>query len=69
MISAPDGLILDATFYGPVVRPAPGVLLLHMEGRDRGAWDTLPERLQARGYAVLAVDLRGHGATGGAVRR
>ncbi|MBN2303497.1 MAG: alpha/beta fold hydrolase [Anaerolineae bacterium] len=67
VISAGDGLVLQATLYGAAVRPAPGVLLLHMESRDRTSWDDLPERLQARGYAVLVIDQRGHGSTGGAV--
>ena len=67
IISGADGLVLQATLYGAPVRPAPGVLLLHMAGGARGDWDPLPEQLQAAGYAVLAVDLRGHGLTGGAV--
>lgn len=67
MISAADGLVLQATLYGAAIRPAPGVLLLPMERRDRSSWDPLVERLRARGYAVLTVDLRGQGVTGGAV--
>jgi pimeloyl-ACP methyl ester carboxylesterase len=66
-ISASDGLVLQATYYGAPVHPAPGMLMLHMEGRDRSTWDDLVQRLQAQGYAVLTVDLRGHGATGGQV--
>jgi pimeloyl-ACP methyl ester carboxylesterase len=66
MITAPDGLVLQATFYGAPVRPAPGVLMLHQRGGDRTTWHDLAQRLQAAGYAVLTVDLRGHGATGGA---
>ncbi len=67
LFSAADGLVLRGTLYGAPVRPAPAVLLLHMEGRDRTSWDTLPEMLQAAGYAALTVDLRGHGETGGTV--
>ncbi|MBN1201042.1 MAG: alpha/beta fold hydrolase [Anaerolineae bacterium] len=66
-ISASDGLILQATYYGVAVRPAPGVLMLHMLGSDRSSWNDLAEQLQAAGYIVLTVDLRGHGETGGAV--
>jgi len=65
MITAGDGLVLQATFYGPAARPAPAVLLLPMQDRDRGSWTLLAERLQAAGYAVLTVDLRGYGETGG----
>jgi pimeloyl-ACP methyl ester carboxylesterase len=67
MISAEDGLVLRATLFGAPVRPAPGVLLVHDRGEDRRIWDDLAGRLQAVGYAVLAVDLRGHGETGGGV--
>jgi pimeloyl-ACP methyl ester carboxylesterase len=66
-VSAPDGLILQATFYAAPVQPAPGILLLPMEDSDRSAWEPLAQRLQAQGYAVLAVDLRGYGETGGKV--
>ena len=66
MISAADGLVLRGTLYGAAVRPAPGVLLVHMRSRDRTSWEPLATRLQAAGYAVLAIDLRGYGETGGA---
>jgi pimeloyl-ACP methyl ester carboxylesterase len=65
MISAADGLVLRGTFFGPVVRPAPGVLLVHDRSRDRTSWNELAARLQSAGYAVLTVDLRGYGETGG----
>jgi pimeloyl-ACP methyl ester carboxylesterase len=67
LISADDGLVQRGMFFGPDVRPAPGVLLVHDRGRDRTTWDELAARLQAAGYAVLAMDLRGHGETGGGV--
>ncbi len=65
VISGADGLIMYGTLYAAVVRPAPGLLLVHMQGRDRSSWEPLPARLQAAGYAVLAIDLRGYGETGG----
>lgn len=64
-ISASDGLIIQATYYSAPIRPAPGVLLVPMEGTGREVYAALAERLQAAGYAVLAVDLRGYGDTGG----
>jgi pimeloyl-ACP methyl ester carboxylesterase len=67
MIGAADGLVLQATFFGPAVRPAPGVLLVHDRGQTRVVWDDLASRLQAAGYAVLTIDLRGYGETGGAI--
>ena len=65
-ISASDGLPLAATFYSPTIRPAPGVLLIPPRGHDRTAWDPLARALQAAGYAVLTVDLRGSGPSSGA---
>ncbi len=64
-ITASDGLVLQATLYSAPQRPAPAALLLHDRGQDRRAWEPLAQRLQAAGFAVLAVDLRGYGATGG----
>ncbi len=65
-ISASDGLPLGATFYTAPVRPAPGVLLIPQRGHDRSEWEPLALALQAAGYAVLTVDLRGSGTSGGA---
>jgi pimeloyl-ACP methyl ester carboxylesterase len=64
-LGGPDGLLLQGTYYSAPVEPAPAALLLHMRGSDRSAWEPLAARLQAVGYAVLAMDLRGYGATGG----
>lgn len=67
-ISAPDNAKLAAAFYPPAsAAPAPGVLLLHMLGRDRSDWDSLARDLQSLGYAVLALDLRGHGQSPGPI--
>lgn len=65
-----DGLPIQATLYRPganLTRPVPGVMLLHMLGSDRQVWagTGLVDDLTAAGYAVLAVDMRGHGETGG----
>ena len=60
------GLVLKGTFYGAVPNAAPGVLMLHMYGRTRADWDGIARHLQSLGIASLAIDLRGHGETGGA---
>jgi acetyl esterase/lipase len=60
-----DGLLISATYAGAAQRPAPTVILLHMYGSNKEAWGTLPAQLQAAGYNAIAIDLRGHGATGG----
>lgn len=64
-IGAADGLLLQGDYYSAARRPAPGALLLHQGERDRSTWTALAERLQSAGYAVLTLDLRGYGATGG----
>lgn len=66
-IEAADGLRLHATYAAPGgVAPFPGVILLHMLGSDRQVWQEvgLTEALVADGYAVLALDMRGHGESG-----
>jgi len=62
-----DGLSIAGTYYVAPVRPAPIVLLLHMSGSSKEAWKSFAPQLQAAGYSVLAIDLRGHGETGGKV--
>ena len=68
-IEAADGLLIQATLLTPITSaPNPGVILLHMLGDDRTVWGEvgLAADLVAAGYAVLVVDMRGHGETGGA---
>lgn len=64
-IAANDGLTLVGDYYAQA-EAAPAVLLLHMLGSQRGAWQPILVDLYGAGYAVLAVDLRGHGDSGGA---
>ena len=42
-----------------------GVVFLHELGKDRSVWDGYAQGLQADGYDVLAIDLRGHGGSPG----
>ena len=68
-IEAADGLLIQATLLAPLTSGAdPGVILLHMLGDDRTVWGEvgLAADLVAAGYAVLVVDMRGYGETGGA---
>jgi len=67
VIEAADGLALVGTYAVPAdaSQPWPGVLLLHMLGSERTAWEAFTGDLTAAGYAVLALDMRGHGETGG----
>jgi dienelactone hydrolase len=65
-IEAADGLLIKGTFYPAQGQgPWPGVILLHMNGRQREDWDDFARLLAANGYAALAIDMRGHGETGG----
>jgi len=61
---ASDGMRLTADYFPPpddLRTPAPMVILLHMYRSDRRAWQPLIRPLHEAGFAVLAVDLRGHG--------
>jgi alpha-beta hydrolase superfamily lysophospholipase len=60
-----DGTVIAAQFYEPSNRPAPGVVLVHMLSRSKADWGDLARQLEAAGMAALAIDLRGHGASGG----
>lgn len=43
----------------------PGILFIHGLGENRRAWYPLSIHLAGRGYAILTVDLRGHGENPG----
>ncbi|HEX7255241.1 MAG TPA: alpha/beta fold hydrolase [Gaiellaceae bacterium] len=65
-----DGVLLAATLYTPPGAPPPGgwpaVLMLHGLGGNRSSMNTIAEaHLAPHGYAILTVDARGHGASGG----
>jgi pimeloyl-ACP methyl ester carboxylesterase len=62
-----DGVTIAATWYEPSVRPAPAVILVHMLGRSRRDWDSVAPRLADSGIGALALDLRGHGESSGAL--
>lgn len=67
-LAASDGLTLVGDYYAVPSEDeagAPAVLLLHMLGSNRIMWAPLIPQLTEAGYSVLAVDMRGHGATGG----
>jgi pimeloyl-ACP methyl ester carboxylesterase len=67
-INANDGLEIQGTYaYPGGIAPYPGVMLLHMLGSNRAIWQEtgVMDALLLNGYAVLAIDMRGHGDTGG----
>ena len=65
-LPAADGVSLAGQLYEAAARPSPGVVLVHMQSRTRADWDEVAQQLEAAGITVLAIDLRGHGASGGA---
>ncbi|MEK7477743.1 MAG: alpha/beta fold hydrolase [Patescibacteria group bacterium] len=54
-----DGVTIVGNYYNSTSTKA--VLLLHQNGMDKSSWGDFPLVLQARGFAVLAIDLRGYG--------
>jgi dienelactone hydrolase len=54
---------LVASFYAPkdTKQKVPGALLVHDSGGQRSDVDAFAVRLQKQGFAVLTIDLRGHG--------
>ncbi|MBI2142241.1 hypothetical protein HYU15_01975, partial [Candidatus Woesearchaeota archaeon] len=53
-----DGFVIKGNYYRADGSKA--VLLLHMLGKDRYDYNALAQQLQEQGYAVLAIDFRGH---------
>jgi len=61
-LTAADGFALQGTFTVPEGKGKfPVVILAHQFRSDRNGWAPLTEKLQQRGIATLALDLRGHG--------
>lgn len=61
-LTTADGAKLVAQSEGSGER---GVVLLHADGRSSKDWDAVRTKLAANGFHVVAVDLRGHGESGG----
>jgi len=66
-----DGVVICADYYTskPSKTGAPMVILLHMYASDRTAWRPLIKPLHKAGFAVLAIDMRGHGECASAEAR
>jgi dienelactone hydrolase len=58
-----DGVAIAGSLYLPG-RPGPGIVLVHALSRTREDWSAVAARLADAGFVVLAIDLRGHGASG-----
>ena len=65
-VKTQDDLTLAGDFYASGRKgTAPAALLVHDAGADRSQLTKVAERLQRTGFAVLAIDLRGHGESKG----
>ena len=58
-----DGVPIVGSLYLPS-RPGPGIILLHALSRTHEDWQPVATRLADAGFVALAIDLRGHGASG-----
>ena len=63
-----DGVLLAGHYWPGKSDTVPGVLLLHGINSSRAQFDTLGKDLAAEGYAVLAINMRAHGDSGGNMR-
>ena len=66
-LTTSDGVKLEAVYYPPLssTSGAKALLLLHEAYQDHRSWDSFGKAAQEMGYAVLSLDLRGHGKSGG----
>lgn len=61
-----DGHVIDASTAGRPFEPSlPGVVFIHGAGFDRTIWQMQARYFSHHGYAVLVVDLPGHGRSPG----
>jgi dipeptidyl aminopeptidase/acylaminoacyl peptidase len=67
-MEAADGVPIEGSYWAGAGRHAPAVLLLHGINTNRNQFTRHAEWLSGLGYAVLAIDLRGHGGSGAVER-
>jgi len=67
ILTTSDGVQLAADFYTPesLIDKPDVLILVHEAYRDRSSWDDFRTAAQENGYAVIVLDLRGHGQSGG----
>jgi len=66
-LKAPDGVTIAAVYYPPINSnsKAKAILLLHEAFQDHRSWEDFAREAQETGLAILSLDLRGHGKSGG----
>jgi uncharacterized protein len=67
-LAASDGVPVAASYWPGARADGPAVLLLHGVNNTRGRMSAQALWLNRLGYAVLAIDFRGHGESGAAAR-
>ncbi|MFZ3382457.1 MAG: alpha/beta fold hydrolase [Candidatus Methanoperedens sp.] len=58
-----DGVKISGNYSKPKKEHAPVFLLLHMMPSTKESWNEFAARLREKGFAALAIDLRGHGSS------
>ncbi len=64
-LTTADGINISGSY---VPSPNPNntvVFLIHQLRKDKSVWDNLVQKLASSGFSSLAIDLRGHGQSGG----
>lgn len=68
-LTTSDSVKIAANYFPVDLRKYPNprgwVVFLHMMPATKESWNTLAERFCREGYAGIAIDLRGHGASDG----
>lgn len=68
-IAHPSGAVIVGKLYRPVAatpqNKLPGVLAIHGYQNDKDTQDAFAIELSRRGFVVLAIDMLGHGSSGG----
>jgi len=61
-VETKDGFVIKGEFWKPRKKGrSPAALLVHDTLRDRSDYSLVAKSLNKRGFAVLSIDLRGHG--------
>jgi dienelactone hydrolase len=60
-LTTEDDIIINANYYKPAEPASAAVILIHQRASNKEAWNPIIGKIVARGYAVLAIDMRGHG--------
>lgn len=63
-----DNVPIEGSYWPGETPEAPAILLLHGINNDRSLFNRHSAWLRGLGYAVLAIDLRGHGRSGAVER-